>query len=588
MELTNSETCNHKSDGEKPNATLTVCPGKSIIKELTDFVGFANLNGYEISQDAVTSLLSFIGLYDVKPSELEVIEPYMRTFFVHDAVQDKQFKKLIAAYKSQKGFETEAEWVRDLQKQRTKENAIKQLNIEKESMERTRDQFYDSIEETSQRIKDLESSVLEHSKEYDAIKPEKSIDEKGLKKFEKSLQSVKEEYENTLKQTNVDSATKERLKTLHTDALNEAAPYSEKDMNKMENAARKALRWALPQEHAKEVMDILLKQIDLLKKMRKSIDVAEEKKSSYTKERKELEQAKRSKVEFQTRLDNLLLRLDKQEKTIQKEESSFHRDAFIEDYYHYSVKASGVNPEKIPDKTFKNMTSAEREMLKRYIRQNARQFKTRMTRNINSGLKRNLDFHETIKKACQTGGIPLRLHYEKPAAHKAKLILMLDISGSCRAASELMLNFMYYMQEVFPGGCKTYVFTNQLYDISGIMQVKNGEDAIEEVLSTVPTRGVYSDYYKPLTQFYEEHMSEVTKDSIVMFIGDARNNKNQSGEEYVKAISRKAKHAYWMNTDVKEKWNQGDSIIGKYEPYMKRCNEVRTPLALISFLMDIR
>ena len=79
-------------------------------------------------------------------------------------------------------------------------------------------------------------------------------------------------------------------------------------------------------------------------------------------------------------------------------------------------------------------------------------------------------------------------------------------------------------------------------------------------------------------------MSEVTGDSYVYFIGDARNNKNASGEDYVKAIARKAKKAFWLNTEPADKWNHGDSIMGTYSKYMTKIAQTANPAELLGFL----
>ena len=79
-------------------------------------------------------------------------------------------------------------------------------------------------------------------------------------------------------------------------------------------------------------------------------------------------------------------------------------------------------------------------------------------------------------------------------------------------------------------------------------------------------------------------MSEVTGDSYVYFIGDARNNKNASGEDYVKALARKAKKAFWLNTEPADKWNHGDSIMGTYSKYMTKIAQTANPAELLGFL----
>ena len=63
-----------------------------------------------------------------------------------------------------------------------------------------------------------------------------------------------------------------------------------------------------------------------------------------------------------------------------------------------------------------------------------------------------------------------------------------------------------------------------------------------------------------------------------------RNNKNASGEDYVKAIARKAKKAFWLNTEEVDKWNYGDSIMGVYAKYMTKVAQTVTPAELLGFL----
>lgn len=79
-------------------------------------------------------------------------------------------------------------------------------------------------------------------------------------------------------------------------------------------------------------------------------------------------------------------------------------------------------------------------------------------------------------------------------------------------------------------------------------------------------------------------MSKVAGDPYVYFIGDVRNNKNPSGEEYVKAIARKAKKAFWLNPEDMADWNQGDSIIGTYARYMTEVVQTTTAAELLGFL----
>lgn len=574
----------------------TIRIDKSLFRKLTGFVDYANENGYEIAQDALTRFFAFLGNTDLQLSSLEEMEPYMRPFFVHDAVQNEHFSDLIRSYRVKRMSPAEKNAMEQkAQAQKKMEDYLQRQNRGKKSMERIRDQYQMQMKQNDTRILALTMAVEDHQTDRNKIKAEAALSKTESEKKQQKLKKYEAEWEQALANVGIKQLQKKRLKSLYQKAVSKQEPDSMEQLSDLRSDAIKALRGAILLEHGKEVMAILTDQVATIDAMQEKGEEARKKRKSYDDERTQLQTAKEDQARIQRELDHVLqdleqatAKIQKDTEQIQKLSSEFHREEFLEDYRHYAVKSAAVGLAGIPDKEFGKMSAQEKKNLRQYIKQNARQFRTRMTRNINSGLKRKLDFHDTIKRACATNGIPLRLSFQKPKAHKAKLILILDVSGSCRAASELMLTFMSYMQEVFPGGCKTYVFTNQLYDVSDLMKIGVDFGAISRVMQAVPTKGAYSDYYTPLRQFYEAHMPEVTKDSLVMFIGDARNNKNESGADFLKAISRKAKHTYWLNTDKKAKWDQGDSIIGAYQPYLDRCSEVRSPMALISFLMSIR
>ena len=279
---------------------------------------------------------------------------------------------------------------------------------------------------------------------------------------------------------------------------------------------------------------------------------------------------------------------------IEKEKAERHRREFDSSTAKNAVRTYGTASCDIRDIDFdrklEQMTESERRKLADYISDNARKFRTRVSGNVRTRSRCRIDIKETVKSACRTGGIPMNICMEKPRRNRAKLLMFLDVSGSCKKTSQMMMTFMGEMREAFPGGCKTYVFVNSLHDVSDMFE-DGGSDTIRtanEILSTIPSKGIYSDYHKPFSKFAGEMMSEVSKDTIVFFIGDARNNRNPTSEEDIKKIARRAKRAYWLDTDPAAKWDQGDSIIGRYAPYMDAVIETVTVGQLLTFLTNAK
>ena len=302
----------------------------------------------------------------------------------------------------------------------------------------------------------------------------------------------------------------------------------------------------------------------------------------------------------QIELENKLQRLEREEKRIQveldsrlfaltrqfteKSVSKIHRKNFI------GGGAVQLLEEILPEfmeKPFKKLDKKEKEYIYQYIRQNIVSFKTRLGRYLNTQERRKIDMGKTIQAACKTGGIPFEVCFAKSKRNRSNLILILDISGSCKVASEMMLGFMYLLKDVFAGGCRVYVFVNSLYDVTEIMETDSIDKAVQSVLQVVPAKGVYSDYNRPLEMLWEKNRKYLKKDSFILFLGDYRNNKNPSGTEWMKNIHARAKKMFFLNTEQAAKWNQGDSIASVYAAFAPMY-EIQTPADLIRFISQIR
>ena len=268
----------------------------------------------------------------------------------------------------------------------------------------------------------------------------------------------------------------------------------------------------------------------------------------------------------QRQLDKKIKEINSEKKLlIKKEASTVHRKEFINPQN--AVQAYGTSKE-IPfgDKNFNSLSKNETAQLMQYIRDNLVRFKTRLNRNLSVTDNGKIDMLTTIQSACKTGGIPFTIGHTVKKPGKTDLILLLDVSGSCKAAASLMLTFMYLLKESFPRGCKAFAFVNNLYDITGVMDAANIENAVSAVMDTVPRAGQYSDYGRPIQFLWDNKRQEITRESVVIVMGDARNNKNDTAEEAWKNIVRRAKRTYWLNTDT-QAWNTGDSVAGVYAGY---------------------
>ena len=441
-------------------------------------------------------------------------------------------------------------------------NSQSQMNKHLSQLDRSMESRRKRIKQMEKQISDLSGSVIK---------------EKTQSTYEKQFSKIEKEMKKIFK----GSKKEKEVLSLHKIAGEENSNLSNREIDEIREEIKKNLKKAVRFSNSSAIMKYLEKQSSLLKKMKnhnKELPDIDREKSLLESEEKQYEQTK-------MKLDDLLQRIRSDARNIRKRESRNPRNVFLSGKNAVQTEFSST----VLDKKFKSLSEREKDMIRNYIQDNARKFKTKISRNIHSGVRHKIDIPETCKKACRTDGIPIDLQFVKPKRDKAKLVMFLDVSGSCKEASEMMLTFMHEMRDIFTGGCETYAFVNSLFDVSSIFEESmDSKQSVEGILNSIPRKGVYSNYYVPFKDFYENSIYKVTKDSIVFFIGDARNNSNPSGEDYIKAISRRAKKAYWLNTDVRGKWDQGDSIIGTYGKYMNIVSEILTTGDLLNFLVNAR
>ena len=487
-------------------------------------VTFFSENGYICDAADVFSLIGQFG-------ESVDIEMFLKTIFVHDRDEDMRFAYDYRVFKSRYFLHDKA--------------FIAAIN-ERDDAESCHKWDIEQMNRAKKRIEDENNSLNTDKKVLALMEQARLLDSEKIPHLKNCLKDAPS------------------LCGFYSKAQELSFPDKEKVLADMKMAAKKAARY----DNYEQIMKSLHDRYNYFLSFNRENSLG-----------KRLIENKKTLSDIEKEIADRDARFRNEMQTIVKKISTIHRTSFINP--HNAVQSYGYAEF---DKAFVKLSEAEKRMVQEYVFENARKFRTKLNKRIRTSTAHKIDIPQTVKKACGTGGVPIRLEYEKPERQKANLVMFLDVSGSCKNAAEFMLIFMSAMKSVFPGGCHTYAFTNRLYDISPLFETMDTSGVAEQILNAIPRAGAYSNYEVPFRQFYEEHMAEVTGDSYVYFIGDARNNKNDPGLEYVRAISRKAKKAFWLNTDPYNKWDQGDSIISLYKPYMNEIICAETPKQLLAFL----
>ena len=272
---------------------------------------------------------------------------------------------------------------------------------------------------------------------------------------------------------------------------------------------------------------------------------------------------------------------EKQMQSIEKEQSLRHREVFSGG--HNAVR-SKKQTDALLNEDVSKLSNADIEKVLTFIRTNAKNFRQKLRKLYITQQKKQIDVKKTIEKSVQCDGEIARLYYKKPIKSKANVVMLADISGSCRAMTSLALTYMGLMREVFPGGCHLFVFVNHLVPVDRYFSNENVTAAVESINKNVPSRGIYSNYGVPLKELRYDNTGIINKDTTIVMLGDCRNNKNYSGVEEVEWLSKRASNFFVLNPDPLDKWGQGDSIADLYAKSGATVCRVSSTQDLLTFL----
>jgi len=551
-------------DSEEPAA---VCPSQ-LVSGMTELSDFLNLNGLPVTErdlERAFRMMSSSGGDITSDYDTAMV---FRTAFCRSREQYEAFPELFRTFLKTRQEAAEQREKKDkirLQKQQALQEKEK-LDIQMTEAERAAEQALQEARQNWNPDVPIDQKDLDHMQTYGkSVSFESPLLQelsKGKQIFSVSKKDVRDGEEELLQKA--------------ADALKAGDLKTAQSLKKMMNLLRKYSRAFLDTDAARQrFIDDQTKE-------------AEKKKNQIKRELARIEnlmrQAERTQKEIDQRLNELTV-LERRDGSLTVKAGSEHHRA----QFRTSGGAVYSFGQGVPDwaeKNFTTLSAQEKRDMRQYLKENILQFRTKLTKHIDEMDRAHIDIGATIRGACRTGGIPMLLHYKKPRPGKTDLVLLLDISGSCREASGMMMTFMYLLRSAFPRGSRAFCFVNSLHDVSAIMDAKSDIDtAMRRVLNVIPTRGVYSDYGVPIQMLYDKYLPKITKDTILIVMGDARGNRHDPKIYEFRAMCRKAKRAYWLNTEPVSEWDTADSDASLYGTYADMFETVN-PKEIMEFIAN--
>ena len=160
-----------------------------------------------------------------------------------------------------------------------------------------------------------------------------------------------------------------------------------------------------------------------------------------------------------------------------------------------------------------------------------RRFRIRLGRRLRLARSGRIDFRRTIRAALQRGGALIDLNFRARRPRHVDLVILADISGSVRYAAQLMLELMAGARGCFRR-VSSFVYVDHLAEA----------DFEDGHLVMTPALDLYarSDFGRVLGELWERRTGLLTRGTVVVIMGDGRNNRLPARADLVREIVRLA------------------------------------------------
>lgn len=446
--------------------------------------------------------------------------------------------------------------------QKEKEELEQKLQEEKNEIE-------NEIEKLNQELISKNKKAMEEvlNSRFKVYKEHKETLEKNKEDYLETFEEIRDKYISEQKDNDSLKMTSAFME-LKKDIIKSLCGEKRKiNFNKIKNSLEDIMLQNMRSKNNEELNELLLKTASTVEKVESEFNnkvkaLEEDVSSKKLQKQNDYEKRKRA---TETQIEEGKVKVT----------TSNHRTQF-------NGKGAVIELLKNTDRTISKLDSEEYQSLLYYIKINAPKFRTKVSSSMKKAKNKRFDFKKTLQKSVRYNGIPLEFFYKKPIVKKYKLYCVLDVSGSVSRYLKLLSSFLFELSTVFNGGIEVYGFVSDLIDFTSTF--RNG--TLEEAASVTRGHRGYSDYNTALQDFYNNCFDKIDKDTVILYFGDARNNKNDTGEDIIRTINSRCRFSVFLNPEEKEKWNTGDSIIDIYSRNVNVTYEINKVNQMIFFLND--
>ncbi|MCY4319420.1 MAG: VWA domain-containing protein [Alphaproteobacteria bacterium] len=220
-----------------------------------------------------------------------------------------------------------------------------------------------------------------------------------------------------------------------------------------------------------------------------------------------------------------------------------------------------------------NLDRRDREQMRRIVEKICRRLVTLHSRRRKMKNRGQLDIRRTMRRNYGHDGVLFELEWKKRKLDRPRVMAICDVSGSVASVARFLLQFLYELHELLRD-IRSFAFSGHLIEVSEYFKENIADMAAEKVMQKVgymPT-----DYGESFTNFYENFLADIDRNTTIIILGDARSNNTNPKAGYLKQMHERCKRLIWLNPEPPPLWGTGDSEMRRYRPYCDLLHECNT------------
>jgi uncharacterized protein with von Willebrand factor type A (vWA) domain len=210
---------------------------------------------------------------------------------------------------------------------------------------------------------------------------------------------------------------------------------------------------------------------------------------------------------------------------------------------------TGATPfERLRRIDFSQISQNDLPELERLAMQLLRRMALRLSRRLKTGERRGpVDLRRTIHRNISRGGDPVYLSYKGKRKARARLVILLDVSGSMNAYSLFLARFAHALARHFRR-VNTFLFSTRLQEVTAALRRDHLSQVLAELSQEATGWSGGTKIGESLHDFNQRAGKLLSRDTLVLIFSDGwdTGEPEQMARE-LRAIRRRSRQIVWLN-----------------------------------------